>query len=127
ISQPAHHAEFQAARTVADSDRDPSFGAPSPSHTLKVMFAGPRGASANQQATEEDVMSGKTLEGRKALVTGGARGIGAAIAHALARSGASVMIGDILEDVGRATAETIAKEGVKTGFVQLDVTDDAQW
>src|SRR6201985_3921696 len=72
-------------------------------------------------------MSGKTLEGRKALVTGGARGIGAAIAQALARSGASVMIGDILEDVGRVTAETIAKEGVKTGFVQLDVTDDAQW
>src|SRR6201996_717220 len=72
-------------------------------------------------------MSGKSLEGRKALVTGGARGIGAAIAQALARSGASVMIADILEDAGRTSAEAIAKEGVKTGFVQLDVTDDAQW
>src|SRR5579862_2205708 len=79
------------------------------------------------QSTEEDVMSGKTLEGRKALITGGARGIGAAIAQALARSGASIIIGDILEDAGRASSEAIAKEGVKTGFVQLDVTDDAQW
>ena len=45
-------------------------------------------------------MSEKKLEGRKALITGGARGIGAAIAHALARSGAAVMIGDILDDAG---------------------------
>jgi len=72
-------------------------------------------------------MSGKSLEGRKALVTGGARGIGAAIAQALARSGAAIMIGDILDDAGKATADEIAKGGVKTGFVKLDVTDDAQW
>ncbi|OKO72022.1 SDR family oxidoreductase [Bradyrhizobium sp. AS23.2] len=72
-------------------------------------------------------MSEKNLEGRKALITGGARGIGAAIAHALARSGAAVMIGDILDDAGKASAAEIAKAGVKTGFVHLDVTDDAQW
>ena len=72
-------------------------------------------------------MSGKSLAGRKALVTGGARGIGAAIAQALARAGASIMIADILEETGRASAAAIAKEDVATGFVQLDVTDDAQW
>lgn len=72
-------------------------------------------------------MSEKSLDGRKALVTGGARGIGAAIAQALARSGAAVMIGDILDDVGKDSAGQIAKLGVKTGFVHLDVTDDAQW
>ncbi|OKO84731.1 oxidoreductase [Bradyrhizobium sp. NAS80.1] len=76
-------------------------------------------------------MSEKNLDGRKALITGGARGIGAAIAHALARSGAAVMIGDILDDAGQATAAEIAKAGekagVKTGFIHLDVTDDAQW
>ncbi|KRQ07297.1 SDR family NAD(P)-dependent oxidoreductase [Bradyrhizobium sp. DASA03076] len=72
-------------------------------------------------------MSEKSLDGRKALVTGGARGIGAAIAQALARSGAAVMIGDILDDVGRDSAGQIARLGVKTGFVHLDVSDDAQW
>ncbi len=72
-------------------------------------------------------MSEKRLTGRKALVTGGARGIGAAIGQALADAGASVMIGDILADLGRETATGIGKSGVKTGFVALDVTDDAQW
>ncbi|MDA9442157.1 oxidoreductase [Bradyrhizobium sp. CCBAU 51745] len=72
-------------------------------------------------------MSEKSLDGRKALVTGGARGIGAAIAEALARSGAAVMIGDILDDVGKDSAGQIARLGVKTGFVHLDVSDDAQW
>lgn len=72
-------------------------------------------------------MSEKTLAGRHALVTGGARGIGAAIAKALADAGAAVMIGDILEDVGKDTAATLGRSGVKTGFARLDVTDDAQW
>jgi len=72
-------------------------------------------------------MSEKSLAGKKALVTGGARGIGAAIAQALAGAGASIMIADILEDPGKATATEIAKAGVKTGFAKLDVRDDDQW
>ena len=72
-------------------------------------------------------MSEKTLAGRKALVTGGARGIGAAIAEALTNAGASVMIGDILADLGKETAGRLAKTGAKTGFVELNVIDDAQW
>src|ERR1700758_899478 len=76
-------------------------------------------------------MSESSLAGKKALVTGGARGIGAAIAEALARQGASIMIADILTEAGKATASEIGKIGVKTdakaSFVALDVTDDAQW
>ena len=72
-------------------------------------------------------MSGSSLAGKKALVTGGARGIGAAIAQALARSGASIMIADILEDAGKASAAEIAKTGARADFVKLDVTDDGQW
>jgi 3alpha(or 20beta)-hydroxysteroid dehydrogenase len=67
------------------------------------------------------------LTGRKALVTGGARGIGAAIAAALAEAGAAVVIGDVLHDLGQGTATALAKTGAKAGFVPLDVTDDAQW
>jgi len=48
-------------------------------------------------------MSMYDLAGRKALVTGGARGLGAGMAAALARAGAAVVIGDILADLGQAT------------------------
>ncbi len=71
-------------------------------------------------------MSGQ-LSGRKALVTGGARGIGAAIAEALAKAGASVMIADILEARGRDTAGALSQSGAKVGFVRLDLSDDDQW
>jgi 3alpha(or 20beta)-hydroxysteroid dehydrogenase len=72
-------------------------------------------------------MSTFDLAGRKALVTGGARGLGAGMAAALSRAGAAVMIGDVLADVGRETAKSIASGGAKAAFVTLDVTDDASW
>ncbi|BAT59169.1 cyclopentanol dehydrogenase [Variibacter gotjawalensis] len=67
------------------------------------------------------------MAGRKALVTGGARGLGKAAAEALAKAGADVMISDILTDLGRDTAAEIARIGVKASFVAHDVTDDAAW
>ena len=67
------------------------------------------------------------LKGRKALVTGGAQSIGAAIAAALAAAGADVVIGDIQDDVGRATAKDLEAKGGRTGFVHLDVTKDKDW
>jgi 3alpha(or 20beta)-hydroxysteroid dehydrogenase len=70
------------------------------------------------------------LTGRKALVTGGARGLGEGMAQALAAAGASVMIGDVLTSLGRDVAGKLAgstKSGAKTGFVQLDVTKEEDW
>jgi 3alpha(or 20beta)-hydroxysteroid dehydrogenase len=54
-------------------------------------------------------MSVYDLTGRKALVTGGARGLGAGMAEALARAGAAVVIGDIREELGEATADAIRR------------------
>ncbi|MBB3178126.1 SDR family NAD(P)-dependent oxidoreductase [Variovorax sp. Sphag1AA] len=67
------------------------------------------------------------LSGRKALVTGAARGIGAAIAKALTDAGASVMIGDVLADLGKETAQTLSAGGATARFVKLDVTSDSDW
>src|SRR3954454_21871746 len=76
---------------------------------------------------EEMSMAGHDLSGRAALVTGGARGLGAGMAQALAEAGASVVIADIREDLGRATADALKQTGATAAFVPLDVTDDAAW
>src|SRR5256712_9935745 len=72
-------------------------------------------------------MSVFELHGRKALVTGGARGLGAGMAEALARAGAAVAVADIREDIGKATADALAQSGVTARFVPLNVTDEASW
>jgi 3alpha(or 20beta)-hydroxysteroid dehydrogenase len=72
-------------------------------------------------------MSVYDLTGRRALVTGGARGLGAGMAEALARGGAAVAIADIREDIGKAAADTLRQSGATAEFVSLDVTDDASW
>jgi 3alpha(or 20beta)-hydroxysteroid dehydrogenase len=64
------------------------------------------------------------LTGRKALVTGGAQGLGEGMAHALAAAGAKIVIADIQDDLGAKVAESL---GEGHGFVHLDVTDDASW
>jgi len=67
------------------------------------------------------------LDGKAALVTGAARGIGAAIAEALAGSGAAVLVTDVADDAGRQTVERIRKAGGKAEFQHLEVTDEKQW
>ena len=64
------------------------------------------------------------LDGRKALVTGGAQGLGEGMAHALAAAGAKVVVADLQDDLGTKVAESL---GDGHGFVHLDVTDDAGW
>src|ERR1700749_3670626 len=72
-------------------------------------------------------MSVFDLTGRKALVTGGARGLGAGMAEALARGGAAVVMGGIRTDLGQATLDAIKKSGGGAACLPLDVTDDGSW
>jgi 3alpha(or 20beta)-hydroxysteroid dehydrogenase len=58
------------------------------------------------------------------IVTGGARGIGAAVARTLVAEGARVVIGDLLDDEGKAVAEEL---GDRAAYVHLDVADPDQW
>lgn len=67
------------------------------------------------------------VEGKVALVSGGARGIGAATAKLLAREGAAVVLADVLEADGRATEAEIAEAGGRATFMPLDVTDEDSW
>ncbi|MBZ9856500.1 3-oxoacyl-ACP reductase FabG [Mesorhizobium sp. CA13] len=70
-------------------------------------------------------MSGR-LAGKKALVTGGARGIGGAIATAFAREGADVAVLDLKLEAAEARTSALADFGVKTFAVAADVSDEAQ-
>jgi 2-hydroxycyclohexanecarboxyl-CoA dehydrogenase len=63
------------------------------------------------------------FDGKVALVTGGASGIGFATASALAQGGATVYIGDIDAQNGRAAAERVSRDG-NAVFLRLDVTDE---
>ena len=67
------------------------------------------------------------VAGKVALVSGGARGIGAATAELLAREGAAVVIADVLEAEGRQTEARIVEAGGRATFMLLDVTDEANW
>jgi 3(or 17)beta-hydroxysteroid dehydrogenase len=67
------------------------------------------------------------LQGKIALISGGARGMGAVEARLFAKEGAKVTIGDVLEDEGRKLEAEINATGGVALFVRLDVTHEADW
>jgi 3alpha(or 20beta)-hydroxysteroid dehydrogenase len=64
------------------------------------------------------------VDGKVVLISGGARGMGASHARALVAEGASVVLGDILDDEGKALAEEL---GAAARYVHLDVTQPDDW
>ena len=67
------------------------------------------------------------LDGKVAIISGGARGMGAAEARLFAREGAKVAIGDLLDDDGRRVEAEISESGGDCVFIHLDVTSEANW
>ena len=67
------------------------------------------------------------LENKVAFVSGGARGMGAAEAKMFAREGAKVVIGDVLDDVGKQTEAEINELGGECLYVHLDVSSEESW
>lgn len=65
-----------------------------------------------------------SLDGRVAVVTGGARGIGARIAAVLAGAGATVVIADINQAGAERTAAALTEAGLRAGAVAVDVADE---
>lgn len=72
--------------------------------------------------------SGKgRLDGKVAIVTGGAGGIGQATAKLFAREGAKTVVADINRTMGESVAEEIKQEGGEAIFIPLDVTSERNW
>ena len=67
------------------------------------------------------------LEGKVAIITGGANGMGAEECRIFAREGAKVVIADVVEEQGRQVEAEIAESGGDAVFMKLDVTSESNW
>ncbi len=67
------------------------------------------------------------LDGKVALISGAARGIGAETARLMAEAGAKVAIGDVLDERGRDTVRAIEGAGGAAIYIPLDVTREEDW
>jgi NAD(P)-dependent dehydrogenase (short-subunit alcohol dehydrogenase family) len=67
------------------------------------------------------------LAGKVALISGGARGMGAVEAEMFTREGARVVFGDVLEGEGKAVEGRIRAAGGEATFARLDVTSEQEW
>ena len=67
------------------------------------------------------------LDEKVALISGGARGQGAAEAKMFAQEGAKVVLGDVLDDEGKRVETEIREAGGEATYVHLDVTIEAEW
>src|SRR2546430_8559681 len=67
------------------------------------------------------------LDGKVALISGGARGQGASEAKLLSREGGKVVLGDVLDEAGRQVEAAIRAAGGEATYVHLNVTSEADW
>ena len=67
------------------------------------------------------------LDGKVALITGGAKGQGREEAKLFAKEGAKIVLGDILDNLGQEVAKDIQDTGGEATYVHLDVTNETDW
>ena len=67
------------------------------------------------------------LEGKVAIISGGARGMGSTEARMFAKEGANVVFGDLRDDLGKKVEAEISESGGEAIYVSLDVTDASSW
>ncbi len=67
------------------------------------------------------------LDGKVALISGAARGIGGETAQLMAKAGARVIVADVLDALGQQTVDAITAAGGQADYVHLDVTKEQSW
>lgn len=67
------------------------------------------------------------FDGKVAIVTGGASGIGLATVERMAAEGGTVIVADVQDDKGKAAAERLTGQGYKVSYKHLDVTSESGW
>jgi NAD(P)-dependent dehydrogenase (short-subunit alcohol dehydrogenase family) len=72
-------------------------------------------------------MISPTFHGRSVCVTGGSRGLGAALSRRVAPAGAHVHVGDVLEEEGEALVAGLVANGLSASFHRLDVAAETDW
>ena len=93
----------------------------------QLTGGGARGYTAGADSATMGKGEMMRLEGKVALITGGARGQGAAEARLFAREGAKVVIADVLDPDGISVAAEINELGGDATYVHLDVSSEADW
>jgi NAD(P)-dependent dehydrogenase (short-subunit alcohol dehydrogenase family) len=91
---------------------------------LDSQVGAPHGSLLGKSEAGETTMR---LEGKVAIISGAASGMGAATARRFAKEGATVVVADMLEDDGRAVADGIVTANGAAVFMKLDVTNEADW
>lgn len=92
--------------------------------TVKTASSASRSTSSTAVKAIEAHPNGLRLSGKVALITGGARGMGASFAKAMVAQGASVMITDVRDDAGNQLAKSL---GSQAAYRRLDVTHRDDW